>query len=160
MIEAPGLIERALVEARGLSKGQHRIEASVEPGVLLYGRESEVESIFSNLIANAVQYTSPGGSIRVRWHGTGDGAVFSVTDTGLGVAPEDIPRLTERFYRVDEGRSRASGGTGLGLSIVKHALERHEARLEIQSRLGHGSTFSCRFPPHRVIRSSPAAVNA
>jgi len=160
VLEAPELIERALVEARGLSKGQHRIDASIEPGLLLYGRESEAESIFSNLIANAVQYTSPGGSIRVRWQSAGDGAMFSVTDSGIGVAPEDIPRLTERFYRVDEGRSRASGGTGLGLSIVKHALERHEARLEIQSRPGHGSTFSCRFPPHRVIRSSPVAASA
>jgi two-component system phosphate regulon sensor histidine kinase PhoR len=160
VLEAPELIERALVEARGLSKGQHRIDASIEPGLLLYGRESEAESIFSNLIANAVQYTSPGGTIKVRWQGAGDGAMFSVTDSGIGVAPEDIPRLTERFYRVDEGRSRASGGTGLGLSIVKHALERHEGRLEIQSRLGHGSTFSCRFPPHRVIRSSPVAASA
>jgi two-component system phosphate regulon sensor histidine kinase PhoR len=160
VLEAPEIIERALVEARGLSKGQHRIDAAVEPGLLLYGHESEAESIFSNLIANAVQYTSPGGAIRVRWESAGDGAVFSVTDSGIGVAPEDIPRLTERFYRVDEGRSRASGGTGLGLSIVKHALERHEGRLEIQSRLGHGSTFTCRFPPHRVIRSSPAVANA
>ena len=160
VLEAPDLIERALVEARGLSKGQHRIDAGIEPGLLLYGRESEAESIFSNLIANAVQYTSAGGTIRVRWESSGDGAQFSVTDSGIGVAPEDIPRLTERFYRVDEGRSRASGGTGLGLSIVKHALERHEARLEIHSRLGHGSTFTCRFPPHRVIRSSPAVANA
>ena len=160
VLEAPELIERALVEARGLSKGQHRIDATVEPGLLLYGRESEAESIFSNLIANAVQYTSPGGSIRVRWESSGDGALFSVTDSGIGVAPEDIPRLTERFYRVDEGRSRASGGTGLGLSIVKHALERHEGQLEVRSRLGHGSTFTCRFPPHRVIRSRPVAANA
>ncbi len=159
MLEAPELIERALVEARGLSKGRHRIEAKVESGLLLYGRESEAESIFSNLIANAVQYTSAGGTIRVRWESAGDGAVFAVTDSGIGVAPEDIPRLTERFYRVDEGRSRASGGTGLGLSIVKHALERHEGRLEIQSRLGHGSTFLCRFPPHRVIRSESAVAN-
>jgi len=160
VVDAPELIERALVEARGLSKGRHKIEASVEPGLLLYGRETEAESIFSNLIANAVQYTAPGGSIKVRWESAGDGARFSVADSGIGVAPEDIPRLTERFYRVDEGRSRASGGTGLGLSIVKHALERHEGRLEIKSRLGHGSTFTCGFPPHRVIRSAPAAANA
>jgi len=157
VLETPELIERAVVEARGLSKGQHRIEAEIEPGLLLYGRESEAESIFSNLIANAVQYTGIGGTIRVRWASAGDGAQFSVTDTGIGIAPADIPRLTERFYRVDEGRSRASGGTGLGLSIVKHALERHEGRLDIQSRLGAGSTFICRFPPHRVIRSRAAA---
>jgi two-component system phosphate regulon sensor histidine kinase PhoR len=125
VLDAPALIEQALVEARGLSKGQHRIEALVDPALMLYGREVEAESIFSNLIANAVQYTSPGGRITVRWQAEGDGARFSVADSGIGVAPEDIPRLTERFYRVDEGRSRASGGTGLGLSIVKHALERH-----------------------------------
>jgi two-component system phosphate regulon sensor histidine kinase PhoR len=160
VLDAPALIEQALVEARGLSKGQHRIEALVDPALMLYGREVEAESIFSNLIANAVQYTSPGGRITVRWQAEGDGARFSVADSGIGVAPEDIPRLTERFYRVDEGRSRASGGTGLGLSSVKHALERHEGRLEIQSRLGHGSTFSCHFPSHRVIRSRPAAANA
>jgi two-component system, OmpR family, phosphate regulon sensor histidine kinase PhoR len=160
VLDAPGVIERALVEARGLSKGQHRLDAVIDPGLMLYGRETEAESIFSNLIANAVQYTAAGGRIDVRWEAYGDGARFSVTDTGIGVAPEDIPRLTERFYRVDEGRSRASGGTGLGLSIVKHALERHEGRLEIRSQPGAGSTFSCTFPPHRVVRSRPAAANA
>ena len=82
-----------------------------------------------------------------------------MADTGIGVGADDIPRLTERFYRVDEGRSRASGGTGLGLSIVKHALERHEGWLEIASRLGAGSTFSCHFPPHRTLRQRPAAAN-
>ena len=160
VLDAAGLIGHALVEARGLSKGRHRIEASIDPTLMLYGRETEAESIFTNLVSNAVQYTGAGGRIEVRWEAGGDGARFVVADTGIGVALEDIPRLTERFYRVDEGRSRASGGTGLGLSIVKHALERHEGRLEIQSRLGAGSTFSCRFPPHRVIRSRVAAANA
>ena len=160
VLDAPELIERALVEARGLSKGQHHIEVSIDPTLMLYGREIEAESIFSNLIANAVQYTGAGGRIDVRWEGANGGARFSVTDSGIGVAPEDIPRLTERFYRVDEGRSRASGGTGLGLSIVKHALERHEGRLEIQSKLGAGSTFACHFPSHRVVRTRPAAANA
>lgn len=160
VLDAPALIERALVEGRGLSRGQHRIEAQVEPELLLYGRETEAESIFTNLIANAVQYTPAGGHIQVRWRGEGDGALFSVADTGIGIAPDDIPRLTERFYRVDEGRSRASGGTGLGLSIVKHALERHDGRLEICSRPGAGSTFSCHFPPHRVLRNRPVAANS
>jgi len=159
VIDAPALIEQALVEARALSKGQHQIMASIDSNLMLYGRGMEAESIFSNLTANAVQYTSAGGRIEVRWEAEGDGARFTVTDTGVGVAAEDIPRLTERFYRVDEGRSRASGGTGLGLSIVKHALERHEARLEIRSRLGAGSTFVCHFPPHRVVRARPAAAN-
>ncbi len=160
VLDASELIDHALVEARGLSKGQHQISASIDPTLMLYGRETEAESIFSNLIANAVQYTGAGGRIEVRWESSGDGARFSVTDSGIGIAPEDVPRLTERFYRVDEGRSRASGGTGLGLSIVKHALERHEGRLEVQSRLGVGSTFICHFPPHRVIRARPAAANA
>jgi two-component system, OmpR family, phosphate regulon sensor histidine kinase PhoR len=141
------------------SEGRHEFDADVDAGLAIYGRESEVESIFTNLVANAVQYTPPGGSIHVTWRATEQGAMFVVADSGIGVSAEDLPRLTERFYRVDEGRSRASGGTGLGLSIVKHALERHEGRLAIESRLGAGSTFSCHFPPHRVLRQGPAAVN-
>jgi two-component system phosphate regulon sensor histidine kinase PhoR len=160
VLQVPALVERALLEARSLSKGQHRIDVDVDPRLALYGRETEAESIFTNLIANAVQYTPAGGRIAVSWRASGDGAAFSVKDTGIGVAAEDIPRLTERFYRVDEGRSRASGGTGLGLSIVKHALERHEGRLEIDSRLGGGSTFTCHFPAHRVLRLQPPAAEA
>ena len=160
VLDVAALVERALKEARGVSRDQHRFEVEVDPRLALYGRETEAESIFANLVANAVQYTPAGGRIHVSWRTAGDGAAFAVQDTGIGVAPEDIPRLTERFYRVDEGRSRASGGTGLGLSIVKHALERHEGRLEIESRLGAGSTFTCVFPPHRVLRQPPAAANA
>jgi two-component system, OmpR family, phosphate regulon sensor histidine kinase PhoR len=160
ILDVPDLVQRALVEARSLSKGQHRFETDVDAQLSLYGRETEAESIFTNLVSNAVQYTPAGGRIKVAWRADGDGAAFSVTDTGIGVADEDIPRLTERFYRVDEGRSRASGGTGLGLSIVKHALERHEGRLIVESRLGAGSTFTCRFPPHRILRQRPVAANA
>jgi len=116
----------------------------------LLGIELEAQSIFSNLVTNAVRYTPSGGLIRVEWKPAGRGAVFICADTGIGIAEQDIPRLTERFYRVDVGRSRASGGTGLGLSIVKHALERHEAELRIESELGVGSTFSCSFPAHRI----------
>lgn len=160
VLEAPALIERALTEGRGLSKGQHQFETDIDASLLLYGRETEIESIFTNLIANAIQYTPAGGSIRLSWKSIGGEAVFSVRDSGIGVAAEDIPRLTERFYRVDEGRSRASGGTGLGLSIVKHALERHEGRLVVRSRLGAGSTFACHFPAHRILRQRPEAANA
>ena len=160
VLDVPGILERVLTEARGLSKGRHRFEPTIEPGLLLYGRETEAESIFSNLVANAVQYTPSGGVIRVIWQSHDQGACFEVSDTGIGVAPDDIPRLTERFYRVDEGRSRASGGTGLGLSIVKHALERHEGRLEIQSKLGFGSRFICHFPEHRVTRRQSLAANS
>lgn len=159
VLNVAALVDRALVEARGLSMGRHRFELDVDAALMLYGRETEVDSVFSNLIVNAVQYTPAGGTVTVRWRASEQGAEFSVSDTGIGIADEDIPRLTERFYRVDEGRSRASGGTGLGLSIVKHGLERHEGRLEVRSRLGAGSTFACRFPPHRVLRQRPAAAN-
>ncbi|MDX1497209.1 MAG: ATP-binding protein, partial [Salinisphaeraceae bacterium] len=111
--------------------------------------------VFSNLIFNAVQYTPEGGEITVNWHADQDGALFSVTDTGMGIEPRHIPRLTERFYRADAGRSRATGGTGLGLAIVKHALEHHDSHLEIASELNVGSTFSCRFPA-RIIRHQAA----
>ena len=160
VVDVPAVLQRALVEARGLSRNQHRLEPGrVEPDLYLYGRESEIESIVSNLLANAVQYTPAGGKIEFSWQMDAGGASFTVTDTGIGIAPDDLPRLTERFYRVDEGRSRAKGGTGLGLSIVKHALERHEARLEIQSHLGKGSRFICHFPAHRVQLQRAIAAN-
>ncbi len=159
VVDVPAVLERVLAEARKLSNNQHRFESAIEPDLFLFGRETEIESIFGNLLANAVQYTPPGGKIEFSWRMEAAGARFTVTDTGIGIAPDDIPRLTERFYRVDEGRSRASGGTGLGLSIVKHALERHEARLEINSRLGQGSSFICHFPAHRVQRQRAIAAN-
>jgi two-component system phosphate regulon sensor histidine kinase PhoR len=119
--------------------------------------------VFGNLIANAIRYTPEGGIIHVRWWRDERGAHFSVADTGIGIKDEDIPRITERFYRVDVGRSRASGGTGLGLSIVKHALEHHEGRLTVESEVGVGSTFTCHFPVHRVhlpaLRGQPLPVN-
>ena len=152
VLDMAPLVEHALVEARALSRGAHEFVSEVDPELFLYGRDSEAESILTNLVSNAVQYTPAGGRITVRWRAEREGASFSVSDSGIGIAEEDIPKLTERFYRVDEGRSRASGGTGLGLSIVKHALERHEGRLEIRSRLGQGSSFICHFPGHRVVR--------
>jgi two-component system phosphate regulon sensor histidine kinase PhoR len=125
------------------------LDLQSEAGIL--GTETEVYSIFYNLISNAVRFTPSGGRIDVVWDSPSDGGVFSVTDTGIGIAEELIPRLTERFYRVDSGRSRASGGTGLGLAIVKHALQRHEGKLEIFSEEGKGSTFVCHFPANRVV---------
>ena len=111
----------------------------------------ELQSALSNLVGNAVRYTPAGGRITVRWQVLADGrGVFSVRDTGPGIAPEHIPRLTERFYRVDRSRSRETGGTGLGLAIVKHVLQRHGAVLEIASVLGQGSTFSVYFPADRL----------
>src|SRR5690606_38187798 len=113
---------------------------------------SELHSAFSNLVANAVRYTPEGGSVTLRWRRHADGSLlFEVADTGPGIAAEHLSRLTERFYRVSRSRSRESGGTGLGLSIVKHALQLHRARLEIDSAPGHGSTFRCRFPAGRAL---------
>lgn len=158
-IDVSGLLHQLVEDARALSRGRHTFSMEIEPGIHLYGRDSDTQSIFSNLLSNAVQYTPEGGSIRIRWWSDREGGHFAVTDTGIGIAAKDIPRLTERFYRVDTGRSRASGGTGLGLAIVKHALEHHEGRLEIQSELGEGSTFFCHFPAHRVHRQLPQAAN-
>jgi two-component system phosphate regulon sensor histidine kinase PhoR len=107
-------------------------------------------SALSNLVSNAVRYTPPGGVIRVGWTRTPDGAVFSVNDTGPGIAPEHLPRLSERFYRVDRSRSRETGGTGLGLAIAKHVAQRHGGELRIQSQVGKGSTFMLTFPASRI----------
>lgn len=156
VLDVPRLLGQVVEDARRMSRGAHTIECEVEPGLFLYGRESEVQSIFYNLVSNAVRYTPEGGRIGVRWQADAEGGHFSVTDTGIGIAEDDLPRLTERFYRVDVGRSQATGGTGLGLSIAKHALQRHEGRLEISSRFGSGSTFVGHFPPHRIHRDVPA----
>ena len=117
-----------------------------------------MRSALGNLVSNAVRYTPPGGEIHLAWRLRGDEGVFSVSDTGEGIEASHIPRLTERFYRVDRSRSRETGGTGLGLAIVKHVLTRHGARLEIRSTLGKGSTFSAVFPAGRIITPSDKLV--
>ncbi|SFF34611.1 PAS/PAC sensor signal transduction histidine kinase [Fontimonas thermophila] len=163
LLDVPAMVQRAVEDGRRLSDGQHRFEADIDTGLLLYGGETELHSILTNLITNAVRYTPAGGAIRVSWTEVpGQGGRLCVADTGIGIAQQDIPRLTERFYRVDVGRSRASGGTGLGLSIVKHALEAFDGRLDIESEVGVGSTFSCIFPPQRITRrsSKPAAATS
>lgn len=142
-------------EALGLSQTLgavlHQIEVKEGPAFWISGAKTEVLSAMSNLMSNAVRYTPPGGQIRLGWHVTEEGsAVFSVSDTGPGIASEHIPRLTERFYRVDRSRSRESGGTGLGLAIVKHVTQRHGGQLQISSELGKGSTFSVVWPAARV----------
>lgn len=137
-------------EARELSQGRHTLDFSAQPQVFVTGRRSELYSCLSNLVFNALQYTPEGGSISVRWWRDERGAHFSVRDTGIGVSSRDLPRLTERFYRVDVARSRETGGTGLGLAIVKHALERHQGELEIESEEGKGSCFTCHFPLERL----------
>jgi two-component system phosphate regulon sensor histidine kinase PhoR len=145
------LLERIRSEAQTLSGGRHRIALEISGAHDLLGAETEIASAFLNLVTNAVRYTPERGEIRLLWRSGEEGAEFSVEDTGIGIEPEHIPRLTERFYRVDRSRSRETGGTGLGLSIVKHALARHQGILEIQSTPGRGSRFSARFPPARLI---------
>lgn len=148
-----GLLAEALDEARALSGGRHRLvlEAPSPAGFLL-GSRSELRSVMSNLVSNAIRYTPENGEVRIVWEtGADGGGVFSVVDSGIGIESRHLARLTERFYRVDRGRSSETGGTGLGLAIVKHALMRHQATLEIASEPGRGSRFAARFPSHRVI---------
>jgi len=144
------LLERVQAEADALSAGKHRLSLEVAGAHDLLGAEREIASAFTNLATNAVRYTPAGGEIRLRWNSTDAGGEFSVEDSGIGIDPEHLPRLTERFYRVDRGRSRETGGTGLGLSIVKHALARHQAALAVDSSPGKGSRFSARFPAARL----------
>ena len=155
------LLARLRTDAEALSAGRHRIAVEVVPAGphTVLGSESELTSAFGNLVSNAVRYTPAGGEIRITWRKLSDGAEFAVEDTGPGIAPEHIPRLTERFYRVDRGRSRDTGGTGLGLAIVKHALARHQAELDIQSEIGRGSRFAARFPARRVPAPPTASVH-
>lgn len=145
------LLEALRSEALSLSAGRHevRLEAALDKDVL--GCENELHSAFGNLISNAVRYTPQGGTITLRWEERGGEGAFSVRDSGEGIAPEHLPRLTERFYRVDRSRSRETGGTGLGLSIVKHVLTRHQGRLEIESEPGKGSVFRVVLPAKRLL---------
>lgn len=149
------LIHTALQQARILSNDQHVFVENIAEDLCVVGMESELASAISNLLTNAIRYTPRDGTITVSWYVTESGhACYSVQDTGIGIASQDIPRLTERFYRVDRGRSRATGGTGLGLAITKHVAMRHNAELTIHSRFGAGSLFSLIFPPARVVISS------
>ena len=152
------LLDRLLADAQALSAGRHRITLHGAPGRDLLGSESELASAFSNLVSNAIRYTPRDGEVRIVWRELTEGASFSVEDTGIGIAPEHLPRLTERFYRVDRGRSRETGGTGLGLAIVKHAVARHQAHLDVESKPGHGSRFTIRFPAKRTVPGEPGLV--
>jgi two-component system phosphate regulon sensor histidine kinase PhoR len=150
-VDIGGLLALLRKEASHAEHGPKRIELKLESDALLLGSESELHSVVSNLLSNALKYTSKEGEIELRWWIDRDGAHIAVRDTGIGIAPEHLPRLTERFYRVDAGRARSMGGSGLGLAIVKHALQRHDGTLRIESREGAGSTFTCDFPPERII---------
>ncbi len=152
------LLEGVRQDAAALSAGRHTIEVElVEPRALL-GSEQEIRSALSNLAFNAVRYTPEGSRIVLRWLPGSDGASLEVEDNGKGIDPMHLPRLTERFYRVDKGRSAATGGTGLGLAIVKHVLLRHDARLEIDSHPGRGARFRCLFPAVRLVKAARAGA--
>jgi two-component system, OmpR family, phosphate regulon sensor histidine kinase PhoR len=145
------IMQRLQLDAEGLSQGQHQILIEKMSDKDLLGDESELYSAFSNLVSNAVRYTPSGGQVHVVWRDSEDGGVeLAVTDTGAGISEEHLPRLTERFYRVDRSRSRDTGGTGLGLAIVKHVANRHQGDLKISSQVGVGSTFCLHFPKQRV----------
>lgn len=146
------LMNMLLNDANALSQGKHRISVQTNPHFDLSGAVDELQSALGNLVSNAIRYTPEGGEIKINWQLRDDQGIFSVTDNGIGIDQQHIHRLTERFYRVDRSRSRETGGTGLGLSIVKHILTRHQARLEITSELGTGSTFSAVFPKARIIQ--------
>jgi two-component system phosphate regulon sensor histidine kinase PhoR len=142
-------------DARLLSAGRHEVSLDIAVGdgdVVVLGSAKELRSAFANLASNAVRYTPAGGTIRLSWRRVDGGAEFAVEDNGIGIEPRHIPRLTERFYRADLGRSRESGGTGLGLAIVKHILSRHDAELHVESEYGKGSRFSARFPAARLAQ--------
>ena len=145
------IMQRLQLDAEGLSQGQHQILIEKLSDKDLLGDESELYSAFSNLVSNAVRYTPSSGQVHVVWRDSEDGGVeLAVTDTGAGISEEHLPRLTERFYRVDRSRSRDTGGTGLGLAIVKHVANRHQGDLRISSQVGVGSTFCLHFPKQRV----------
>jgi len=147
------LLQELAAGAATLSCGRHTIEVDVRDPAIVTASRAELASAFGNLVSNAIRYTPAGGTVTLAWRRAGapaDGALFEVTDTGIGIAAEHLPRLTERFYRVDRSRSRETGGTGLGLAIVKHVLMRHEAALAVTSVPGAGSTFTVRIPARRV----------
>lgn len=144
------LVQELLESAKSLSKERHQIDCQIPDDLQILGSPQTLRSIFGNLINNAINYTTPGGHINVSWQTTPQGGCLRVQDNGIGILPTHLPRLTERFYRVDSGRSRESGGTGLGLAIVKHALERHQGYLTIESLPNVGSTFAAHFPSERI----------
>lgn len=150
VVDMANLIDKLRRDAEALSAGRHSVVIETDGQGDLRGSEPELVSAFGNLVANAVRYTPSGGTVCISWKASPQGAEFAVQDTGIGIDAKHIPRLTERFYRVDRGRSRDAGGTGLGLAIVKHSLNRHQAQLEIKSTPGVGSRFSARFPASRV----------
>ena len=150
-VDIKQLLSDVYQEGKLLSGEHHPLQMEVTSEAKLLGNRDELQSAFGNLLSNAIRYTPEGGAIILRWFEREGQLVFSVQDSGIGIAAQHIPRLTERFYRVDRSRSRETGGTGLGLAIVKHIAIRHQAKLEITSEEGKGSTFSLVFPVKRAL---------
>jgi two-component system phosphate regulon sensor histidine kinase PhoR len=148
-VDIPAMLTQLSEQAEDLSQRNHKLNFEIEPGLNLRGVEPDLKSAFQNLIVNAINYTPAKGKVSVHWQETTEGLVLSVKDTGVGIPHRDIPRITERFYRVGDDRNRKTGGTGLGLAIVKHVLNTHDAKLEVRSEPGIGSEFRCIFPPGR-----------
>lgn len=151
-VDIPMILRVVEREAQTLSHNQHALHFEVEDGLKVLGNEDQLRSAVSNLVYNAVNHTPPGTVITVRWQRAPHGALFSIEDNGPGIAPEHLPRLTERFYRVDKARSRQTGGSGLGLAIVKHALNHHDSRLDVESALGKGTRFSFLLPERLLAK--------
>ena len=151
VVDMVSMVKKLQRDAEALSGGRHQVIVETDGKGDLRGSEPELVSAFGNLVSNAVRYTPAGGTIRIGWKAGEQGGEFSVQDTGIGIEAKHIPRLTERFYRVDRGRSRDAGGTGLGLAIVKHSLNRHQGQLDISSTPGVGSRFAAKFPANRVV---------
>ena len=152
-IDVPMMLRVVEREAQTLSQQKHELEFDVDSSLKVLGSEEQIRSAISNLVYNAVNHTPAGTRITVRWQRVAHGAEFSVSDNGPGIAAEHIPRLTERFYRVDKARSRQTGGSGLGLAIVKHAVNHHDSRLNIDSTPGKGTTFSFVLPERLIARN-------
>jgi two-component system phosphate regulon sensor histidine kinase PhoR len=160
-VDVPNMLERLHRDALASADRPRQVILELESTAGLFGAAHELESAFTNLLVNGMKYTLAEGTVRMRWWVDAEGAYFSVIDSGIGIPAEHIPRLTERFYRVDAGRSRGQGGSGLGLAIVKHALQRHGGWLDVQSAEGKGSTFTCHFPQQRIWEQAvDAAVSA
>ena len=160
-VDVPNMLERLHRDALASADRPRQVVLELESTAGLFGSAHELESAFTNLLVNGMKYTPAEGTVRMRWWVDAEGAYFSVIDSGIGIPAEHIPRLTERFYRVDAGRSRGQGGSGLGLAIVKHALQRHGGWLDVQSAEGKGSTFTCHFPQQRIWEQAvDAAVSA
>jgi len=148
-IDVPALLSQICKEGDTMENASRRIELTLEAPAHIYGDEQELRSAFTNLLGNALKYSADDSVVKVRWYQDKDEIILDVEDFGEGIAASEIPRITERFYRVENKRRNKIPGTGLGLAIVKHVLVRHDASLRITSELGKGSCFSCHFPVRR-----------